>query len=397
MAVWGDNLQIQRRQLCLLLGASLFTRPVFATSSFSALDTGQNIGSIFLSAASNSNDEHWVSGFTLNENSAKIHFKIALPGRAHHIAVHAQRGVFVVVARRPGRYLLVGNLHTGKILQSLTVPENRHLFGHGVFSAAGDYFYTTESAYQDQQEDNGRVAVWRARGKAGSFSLGRLQDFSSHGVGPHELLLMPEQNALVIANGGIRTHPDSGREKLNLDSMHSSLVYLNPENGHLLEKHQLAEEFHQASIRHLDVNSRGQVVLGMQYQGEPFDNVPLVASHQRGQTLKLLKVPLSIQQQMQQYVGSIRFDLSGQFIAASCPRGNKITFWNAESGEYIESARSRDGCGVCATDDGFIFTAGTGRITHYNLLKNELNRLDSLNNDTNEKIFWDNHLTSASL
>lgn len=382
---------INRRQFSALLSASLISWPVLA------VDSSLNDSSLYISAASDRNDQHYVAGFSYENGIASIQFKHALPGRAHHVAVNAAMELFVVVARRPGRFLLVGDLRTGEIIQRLNVPEDRHLFGHGIFSKDGDYFYTLESDYKNSVGDNGRLVSWKVKRQNKLVEFERLQEFSSHGVGPHELLLMPDEKTLVIANGGIRTHPDSGREKLNLESMKPSLVYINRETGELLEQHWLEDEFHQASIRHLDVNAKGKVVLAMQYEGEPFDEVPLLATHQRGEKLQMLAVPLSVQQQMKQYVGSVRFDKGGRYVAASCPRGNMITFWDTDTGEYKDSVRSRDGCGICATENGFVLTAGTGRINHYDLKQNELLTLNNADKNAEGKVFWDNHLSFATL
>ena len=47
--------------------------------------------------------------------------------------------------------------------------------------------------------------------KVGTSRIGELASF---GVGPHEVVLMPDGATLVVANGGIRTHPDRDRAKL---------------------------------------------------------------------------------------------------------------------------------------------------------------------------------------
>jgi hypothetical protein len=93
---------------------------------------------------------------------------------------------------------------------------------------------------------------------------------------------------------------------------------------------------------------------------------------------------------MSQYVGSIRFNGSGEYFAATCPRGNMITIWQAESGEMVHSLRSRDGCGICASDNGFLYTSGTGRINHYDPALDQVTDLDST---ATGRLFWDNHLS----
>src|SRR5690606_18792439 len=120
---------------------------------------------------------------------------------------NAAHGFYLVVARRPGTWLLLGDLATGTLFAEIRVPADRHLFGHGVFTAAGERLYTTESAFDDLSGDSGRIAEWRVSGSGSAARLERLREFPSYGVGPHELLLHPDGATLVVANGGIRTHP----------------------------------------------------------------------------------------------------------------------------------------------------------------------------------------------
>ena len=376
------------RRTFVTLASGLLGSPLFAVAG-----NHSEKAPLFISAASDGDDRHWVIGFSSRDGVSNQVFKHPLPARAHHIAVHEALGIYVVIARRPGSYLWVGDLATGEHLGQYTVPADRHLFGHGLFSADGKHFYTTENAWQLINGDSGRVAVWEVSGKGARFSMRRSLEFPSYGVGPHELLLSPDERTLIVANGGIRTHPDRGREKLNIESMQPSLVYIDSKNGHLLEQHMLDTDYHKASIRHMDINVSGQLAIGMQYEGEPFHRVPLLAMHRQGEALQSLWAPEPQQGQMAQYVGSVRFDESGRYFAASCPRGNLITFWDAQSGEMLDSVRSRDGCGVCATNDGFVFTAGTGRITGYNLTAGSQVELDG---EIFNKLFWDNHLSRVT-
>lgn len=380
---------LSRRQV-LGLGAALLTpgSVVFA-------DAENGSGSLLLSAASAADDTHWVVGVRVQDGVAHTAFRQQLPERAHHIAVNHQRGFYIVVARRPGTWLQLGALATGVLHTELRTPAERHLFGHGVFSADGALFYTTESDFNDMSGDSGRIVAWRVDGEGASATLTRLQEFPSYGVGPHELLLHPDKDTLIIANGGIRTHPAHDRDNLNIDTMLPSLAYIDRHGGALLEQQFLPPEFHQSGIRHLDVNSEGLVALAMQFEGEPFLTVPLLATHRRGEGLNLLLAPPELQPQLRQYVGSVRFDTGGRFFAASCPKGNLLTFWDAQAGTLLHSTRARDGCGVCATDGGFVFSTGTGRLAHIALATATVT--DFGTGAGLEHLFWDNHLSVAGV
>src|SRR3546814_13805348 len=72
---------------------------------------------------------------------------------------------------------------------------------------------------------------------------------------------------LVIANGGIRTHPDFGRTKLNLDRMEPSLVLIGARDGRLIQRHALPASLRPLSTRHVAVGNGGQVWFACQWEG----------------------------------------------------------------------------------------------------------------------------------
>jgi hypothetical protein len=374
---------LPRRSL-LSLAVMLSLSPCLALSNDKAAP-------IFLSAATDSDDKHWLKAFTIKNNQLTELYSHQLRARAHAATLSSKVDLFVAVARRPGRFMVLGDTLSGNILQEIEAPEGRHFYGHGVFSSDDEFFYTTESAYDDLQGDSGRIGVWRVNKSLTTVALERVNEFPSYGVGPHELLLMPDQETLVVANGGIRTHPESVREKLNIDSMQPSLVYINRSTGENLEQRSLPAEYHQASIRHLDINPQGQLAMSMQFEGEPFLRVPLLATHQRGEAIRPMLAPEQVQSQLSQYVGSIRYDESGRFLVASCPRANVLTFWDAGSGEFLNQVRARDACGVCAYKDGFLYSAGTGQLRYYDLPQQAIMNM-TISEDFTTGLFWDNHL-----
>lgn len=375
-----------RRRL-LQLGA-LLALPVPARAV--ARDGGQPL---LLSAVSDADDRHWLVAAQLDAEDASIAWQQPLPARAHHIAVQEALGCYIAVARRPGTWLVLGDLQSGAVHAELSVPADRHLYGHGVFSADARWFYTTESAFEDRDSDSGLVVEWRVVEQQGRLGLQRGREFATRGVGPHELLLMPDGNTLVVANGGMRTHPATEREVLNLDSMQPSLVYLDRHSGVVLEQQLLPADLHQNSIRHLDVTADGLVGIGLQFQGEAWQSVPLVALHRRGEALRLLQAPPELQPQLQQYVGSVRFDRSGRYLAASCPRGNQLTFWDSASGSFLHNLRARDACGLGGIDGGFVFSSGVGRLAAIDLADRSV-RDFALPGQWQG--FWDNHLNLVS-
>ncbi len=174
-----------------------------------------------------------------------------LPGRGHGFAARPNARWLVAFARRPGNFALALDRWKAAEPQLFHTPHNRHFYGHGVFSADGRLLYAAENAYET---GDGVIGIYD-----GTDGFKRLGEFATGGIGPHEIVLMPDGKTLCVANGGIRTHPDQGRQKLNLPTMAPSVVLIDIATGSLLSFHVLASRLHRLSLRHVAVDARSQV------------------------------------------------------------------------------------------------------------------------------------------
>ena len=304
----------------------------------------------------------------------EILFTLPLPARGHAAAAHPHFAQAVAFARRPGTFAIVIDCAAGTEIARLEAPKGRHFYGHGVFSADGDRLFTTENDYE---AGVGIVGVWDGQNYA------RLGEFPSGGVGPHDVRLMPGGQTLVVANGGIETHPETGRTKLNLPMMQPSLSYLDL-SGTVLEHVELPHTMHRNSIRHLAVRQDGLVGFAMQWQGDSSQHPPLLGLHRRGKATRLLSAPPEKQSTLQGYAGSIAFAEDGQTIAITCPRGNTLHRFSVGDDQLSGVFALEDVCGLGPGPDGFVFTTGTGVIGR--LADNQAKT------NTQLRCQWDNHL-----
>ncbi|GGC10411.1 hypothetical protein GCM10011352_41120 [Marinobacterium zhoushanense] len=359
----------RRRLLQLLVGTPLLSSlPVAA----------QQARILIASAADTADGSHLL--VVMDELGSSL-LRHPLPDRAHHVAAHPSKPWVAAVARRPGYYIDLVDYTSGQLQQRIEPQPGRHFYGHAIFTRDGQGLWVTE---MDMASGEGRVTLRNL-----ATPQQPVRDFSSGGIGPHELLLAPDASTLVVANGGILT---DGRDKLNIDSMTPSLAYIDQDTGRLLEQRFLPHEDHQLSIRHIDINSRGEVIIALQYQGDIADDKPLVALHRRGSELRLLKAPTEINRQMAQYCGSARFDSSGRIAAVSAPRGNLITFWDVDNSRYLTSLKAADGCGLAATEEPEVFIASSGRGHCYTLYPREEYREPLRLPPQLSSLAWDNHM-----
>ncbi|MEQ8896787.1 MAG: DUF1513 domain-containing protein [Roseovarius sp.] len=300
-------------------------------------------------------------------------FEIPLPARGHAAAAHPGRPLAVAFARRPGQFALVIDCVSGRTVRRLETPDGFHFYGHGVFSADGAVLFTTEN---DFETGRGMIGIWDATG-----GYARLGAVPSGGVGPHELRLMPDGKTLVVANGGIETHPDAGRQKLNLATMRPNLSYVTFD-GALADQVEPPEEWHKASMRHIAVRDDGLVAVACQWQGAMTEVPPLLATHGRGGPLEFQALGPGAEHELQGYLGSVAFSGSGEEIAVTGPRGGMAVVTDA-GGRVTRRLEQRDICGVAPGPGGFVFTTGEGRVLTDDEAEGDLAR---------HGCAWDNHL-----
>lgn len=178
---------------------------------------------------------------------------VELPFRPHDVLVDPLHpGIAIAIARRPGDLIARVDLIQRHIITLFPVDGRRVTNGHAVFSDDGRYLLTNES---DAVDGHGLVSIRVAD------SLEVVREFDSGGIGPHALMREPG-GTLLVANGGILTLPDSGRAKLNLQSMDPSLVRLDARDGSLLGQWRLPDP--RLSIRHLAALPDGRVAIALQ-------------------------------------------------------------------------------------------------------------------------------------
>lgn len=318
-----------------------------------------------------------ASGF---DESGRIHFDVPLPGRGHGFAVQPWTGHVVVFARRPGNWALVLDRETGAVLGRLAATEGRHFYGHGVFSPDGTFLYTSENRFED---GNGLIGVWDT-----VRNWRRVHEWSSHGVGPHEIRVFDGGARLAVANGGIRTHPDTGRAKLNLDDMFSSLSVLDTADGRLMTSASFGPRLRRLSIRHLDIDRDSRIVIAMQYEGSRRDRVPLVAFDSDARLVPA-RASDEVGRRLRQYAGSVSFDASGSYVAVSHPHAGIVSLWGARTARCLATVELEDTCGIAqgAGAGRFIATGAGGRIARIDAREGKLTVVAR-----SEGSHWDNHL-----
>lgn len=303
-------------------------------------------------AARKSNGRYEAAVLDVNGRDRLV---VPMPDRGHSFALDPQRGRAVVFGRQPGFFAVAFRVDGSRPPVAIPAAAGRHFFGHGVYLADGQRMVATENNYEAGE---GVLGIYDASTGGGYRRIG---EFASGGIGPHEVVLLPDGKTLCVANGGILTHPDYGKLELNLDTMRPSLAYIDANDGRLIELVELPRALHRLSIRHLAVSSDGAVWFGCQHMGPATERPPLVGRHRRGHVPELFSGPDEVLRDCRNYIGSVAADPSGKVIATSSPVGNQVLYWEAGTGRALGVTRVADGCGVAPLAPArFLINSGMG-------------------------------------
>lgn len=334
---------MNRREFTLLSFASAFSASsnVFALQkdkhvTGSSLENSHN--SLF-SAYDDNEGKHHVASLDMNEGNLddlKIN-SLEIPFRAHAtLPLSAQKSLSF--GRRPHNQMVSCDFES----QQKTIIEaqnGRHFYGHGCLHQESHTLFTTENDY-----DGARGVI----GLRDSQDFHQIGEYESYGVGPHDIHLMPDRKTLVVANGGIQTHPDYGRRKLNLDTMQPSLVFIDMDSGKKIDEYRLPN--HKLSIRHLAITPTGEIGIGTQFQGGLAKDTPNFLLAWLGKDdkegLHTLNDSQDFTRSCHGYIADVAVDSNSQILAATSPRGNNVSLWDIKDLRLINTVKMTAPSGI---------------------------------------------------
>jgi hypothetical protein len=315
-------------------------------------------------------------------------FSTVLPSRGHDATSRPLSSEVAVFARRPGNWFIVVDASKGRLVTTILSAKDRHFYGHGVFTPDGKLLYATEN---DVTTGNGLLGIYDA-----SDGYRRLGEIASRGIGPHDVGFLPDGKTLVIANGGLRTSLETGREILNKDDMKPNVALIDWRHDATLAAIELAPKLRALSIRHMAIAEDRTIAFGCQYQGDPNDLPPLVGTLGATGKVTLFDMPEVELLGMANYVGSMSLDRSQEIVAATSPQGGSVALWNRKSGEFLSRERMSDVCGVAALPEGkgFLLTSGNDGVRS---LVEGAETLPRIADDRLQNWIWDNHLLAVEI
>lgn len=306
-------------------------------------------------------------GVALLTEAGEVVHRYALPQRGHDAEFDPSGRRLVVFARRPGTFAAVIDLARDAQPLIIHAPEGRHFYGHGCFSADGRLLYVTENDYDNAR---GVISVYDA-----TDGFRRIGEFDSGGVGPHDMVVLPGGRSMLIANGGLETHPDYGRTVLNLATMKPNLALIDLADHSVSARHELPQAMHKLSIRHLAMTADGTVWFATQNQGDIHALLPLAGSVSPDGDVRLVDMPEEDLRLMRGYIGSVAANEAAGSVVFTSPQGNVAFEIGCADGAVIARHDLADVCGAAAKPGGFFLSTGKGWL-----------------DGRTTRLSWDNHI-----
>lgn len=278
--------------------------------------------------------------------------QVTLPARAHGMAFSAATGKTVAFARRPGTFAMIFDPWNKSEPVVINSREGRHFYGHGAFSPDGRLLYASEN---DFDGNRGMIGLYDATDR-----FTRIGEFETYGIGPHDMTVSDDGRLLIVANGGIETHPDFGRTKLNLGEMQPSLVLIDAATGALVEKHVLPAQWAELSTRHVDLDDKGRIWFACQYEGHRKDLPPLVGHFAKGEDLSFIDLPEETTRRLANYVGAIAVNRREGLVGITSPKGGASVTIDARSGKVLSETTIAEAAGIAPARSGFAVSSYDG-------------------------------------
>lgn len=303
---------------------------------------------IFINGHHDQAGQFYVSGMT--QQGAET-FRTPLPEMPHGFAKHPHKPEQLVsFPGLTGEKTIVLDVKTGQQIAQIKARKNRHFNGHGAFSPDGKWLYATENVIDTSA---GVIGIYDAH----TFEFSR--EISAHGLGPHGMRALPDGKTLVVASGGLKTDPKTGKFYSNLNNMHSAVIFIDIASGKLIARREIPVA--RLSIRNIYFADNNQLLVTCQYWGKR-DMPKVVGLIQDMGEIEMLDIDEDNLWLMRNYTGGTV--ISGNTAAVSCPRGNRLTFWDLQAKKFTGSVEITDVSGVQPMGDGqhFLASAETGKL-----------------------------------
>ncbi len=284
---------------------------------------------------------HFLSRVGLGDN--RLPRRVELSFLPHGLTPSPHDARLMVLFEKHGPGGCVVDLVDGRVVHTLTAGPGREFYGHGVFSKDGSLLFCTETVVGDGFR--GVIAVRDGK----DFS--DRGEFPSFGVAPHDCMLDPSGDVLVVANGG---------SPVGSDRPAPNVAYVDVATQTLLDAVEPSNP--RINTGHIAMTAAGEIaVVSAPRAGLQADTcIGGVSVRGRGGALQTITSPSEVVDALVGETLSVAIHEPTRTVAATTPLAHYLTFWDLDSGALKGSLRVPNPRGVAVTlaEDAFIVNYG---------------------------------------
>lgn len=286
---------------------------------------------------------------------------VSIPGIGfwgHGFTPRIDKPHVVLLTEKHGQGCCEVDLLQRKVLRRVKTVAGREFYGHSAFSPDGKLWYCTEAETGDESY-HGVLAVR----DADSLEL-RDETFPTHGVAPHDCILIDDGDTLVITNGGGR---------LERDDELPCVAYVDVKSG---EKRRLLQfKDKRINAGHIAMTSRGELVcVSAPREGIPTSDPSHLGAISFYDPAKdaVTTADDPIRARMKGETLSVAINEKTMVVGATNPAGHIVTFWDFRSGKLVKHYEDfKSPRGISMTLDGKYFVLTHDQQTHLTLIDAE--------------------------
>lgn len=303
---------------------------------------------------------HFVGMVDLDETSPVASTIGGIDFLGHGFAPNPVKPHTAVVTEKHGPGCCEVDLVKRRVLRKIATRAERHFYGHGAFSPDGKLFYCTEAMVGDYSY-RGVLAVRDGE----SFEFVN-ENFPTHGVKPHDCILVDDGDTLVVTNGG---------GMVDQPELPASVAYVDVRSGEARRVLKVRDQALNAG--HIAITTRGELVCvsaprdGIQEKLRDEPNPKWIGgiSFYDPRTDRLITADDPIRQKMRGETLSVAIHEPSMIVAATNPSADLVTFWDFRTGKLVKAlSEFKWPRGVSLTLDGNYFALTYDRETHLVLI-----------------------------
>jgi uncharacterized protein len=308
--------------------------------------------------------EHFVGMVDLDVEPRGAHIIEGIDFLGHGFAPNPVKPHTAVVTEKHGPGCCEIDMLARRVLRKIPTRAERHFYGHGAFSPDGKAFYCTEAVVGDYSY-RGILAVRDGE----SFELTN-ENFPTHGVKPHDCILVDDGDTLVVTNGG---------GLVERADQPGSVAYVNVKSGEARRVLTIRDPMLNAG--HIAITNRGELVCvsaprdGINELDGGNPNPAWIGgiSFYDPRTDKLIIADDPIRKKMRGETLSVAIHEPSMIVAATNPFADLVTFWDFRSGRLVRAMEGdfKRPRGVSLTLDGRYFALTYDELTHLILINAE--------------------------